>query len=276
MSAPRRWIEDGGSATPLERDLLRSGLSMDPPPNAQAAVWASLLTQIPPPAGPPGGAGSGGAGGKIAAAGKAAAAAKGVSGAAAAGLGASILKSVLVGAGSAAALVATYAAVTPARRSEPPAAVAHLVAPAPAALPPDNPVAPVLAPPAPVAPAAAPLAERRAVPEPRPAAAATDSVGAGGSTAATADRDTLLRDEIRMVSETREALRRGDASRALVLTEQMRTRFPGGVLVQEREALAIEALARSGRRADASARAAAFLRAYPKSMLAERVQTFAQ
>jgi outer membrane protein assembly factor BamD (BamD/ComL family) len=84
----------------------------------------------------------------------------------------------------------------------------------------------------------------------------------------------MLREENRQVSEARAALRRGDASGALVQLEQIRTRFPLGVLVQEREVLTIEALARSGRRADASARAEAFLQAYPTSTLAERVQGF--
>ena len=86
----------------------------------------------------------------------------------------------------------------------------------------------------------------------------------------------MLREENRQMSEARAAMRRGDAPGALALLEQVRARFPGGMLVQEREALAIEALARSGRRGDASARAAAFLQAYPTSMFAERVQTFAR
>jgi outer membrane protein assembly factor BamD (BamD/ComL family) len=90
------------------------------------------------------------------------------------------------------------------------------------------------------------------------------------------ERETMLREENQQMSDARAAMRRGDAPRALVLLEQVRARFPGGMLVQEREALAIEALARSGRRGDASARAAAFLRAYPTSMFAERVQAFAR
>ena len=41
--SPRRWIEEGGSATPFERDLLRSALSVEPPPDAQKEVWAGVL-----------------------------------------------------------------------------------------------------------------------------------------------------------------------------------------------------------------------------------------
>jgi outer membrane protein assembly factor BamD (BamD/ComL family) len=86
----------------------------------------------------------------------------------------------------------------------------------------------------------------------------------------------MLREESDRVAEARAALRRGDASAALAQLEQIRTRFPAGGLVQEREALTIEALARSGRRADASARAAAFLRAYPTSVHSQRVQGYIQ
>jgi hypothetical protein len=90
-----------------------------------------------------------------------------------------------------------------------------------------------------------------------------------------ADRKNQLRDESLLIGRARESMRAGDAPGALGLLEQARTRFPDGVLVQEREALAIETLYRSGQRAAASQRAAAFLRAYPWSPLAKRVQAFA-
>ena len=76
MSVPRRWLDDGASATPAERELLRSSLSMEPPPGAQGEVWAALLTKLPPP-GPLGGGGGGAGGaGHAATAGKVAVAAK--------------------------------------------------------------------------------------------------------------------------------------------------------------------------------------------------------
>jgi len=78
-----------------------------------------------------------------------------------------------------------------------------------------------------------------------------------------------------MMSEAYDMLHRGDAAGTLVLLDQIGARFPAGVLGQEREALSIEALYRSGRRAEASARAAAFLKANPSSTLATRVQSFA-
>ena len=73
----------------------------------------------------------------------------------------------------------------------------------------------------------------------------------------------------------RGALRGGDAAGALRKLDELGTRFPGGVLAQEREALAIEALYTTGQRAAASARAEAFLRAYPNSPHATRLRSFA-
>ena len=281
MNAPRRWIDEGGSATPFERDLLRSARSVEPPPGAQSQVLAALLASLPPPGGP-GGSGPAGAGGKGAVA-KAAA----TSGAAM-GAAAGILKGAVLGAGSAIALIAAYTAVTPmtsgtsGRRSEPPmnppAAMAPLrIAPAPIA--PVAPVAPVGAAPggddAQNRPTAPPVAVGVPVGGPTVEHRAAPAVTTGATGADTAiERETMLREENRQMSDARAAMRRGDAPGALALLEQVRAHFPGGVLVQEREALAIEALARSGRRSEASARAAAFLRAYPTSMLAERVQAF--
>ena len=65
--------------------------------------------------------------------------------------------------------------------------------------------------------------------------------------------------------QARQALRGGDATRALRLLAQCRRLFPTGVLAQERERLTIEALAAAGRGPEASARAAEFLRKYPDS-----------
>ena len=217
--------------------------------------------------------------------------------------GAGLLKSVLIGAGSAIAVLATYSAVAPPDPGfvapRPPAAVAPApTAPKPAGLSqrsarstsPDraggHPQDPEATPTSDLAPAEAPIPatppERRAPP---PATGAAPQVpgaaGLGGGNAvalppaaAAVERETMVREESRVVGEARAALRRGDASGALTQLEQIQARFPGGVLGQEREALTIEALARSGRRAEASSRAAAFLQAHPTSVLAGRVQPF--
>ena len=92
----------------------------------------------------------------------------------------------------------------------------------------------------------------------RPNAAATKEVVENA-------RASQLREESEMILGARRVLRAGDSWRALTLLDAARARFPEGILVQEREALSIEALVRSGQRALATKRAEAFLRAYPKS-----------
>lgn len=269
MNAPKRWLDDTEDSG--AQDLLRAGISVEPPPGAQDDVWASLVARIPPPGGPPGHPPGGGSG---AAAGKAAAVKAG-----AAAVSGGLIKSALIGAGSAVVLLAGYTAVTPSTsstsstpdRPEPPPAVSAA---------PDRPeplpisTAPVRAAPPPTAvvsaePSSEPSA-RPVVVEPHPIAAT-----APAPSVEPALRESMLREESRMVADARAALRRGDAGGALSMLEQIRAKFPGGVLVQEREALSIEALARSGRKADAAARAAAFVKAYPTSPLAARAQQFA-
>jgi hypothetical protein len=62
-----------------------------------------------------------------------------------------------------------------------------------------------------------------------------------------------------------------DPRQALALTAEHARRFPNGMLAHEREVLAIEALARLGRRDDARARATAFSASYPGSPYQSRV-----
>jgi hypothetical protein len=83
-----------------------------------------------------------------------------------------------------------------------------------------------------------------------------------------------LREESALVASARAAVRRGDGAAALALLETARVRHPKGVLLQEREVLAIEALAQTNDAAGASRRASAFLRAFPTSPHASHVRTF--
>jgi hypothetical protein len=80
-----------------------------------------------------------------------------------------------------------------------------------------------------------------------------------------------VQEEARLVGRAREALRGGDPALALQRLEEIRLRFPGGVVRQEREALTIEALVRLGRHDDAARRAAAFVREFPASPYVARV-----
>jgi predicted Zn-dependent protease len=81
-----------------------------------------------------------------------------------------------------------------------------------------------------------------------------------------------LREESRALGEAREALRSGDAEGAIERLDALGNRYPDGILAQEREALAIEALYRVGKRDAAQTRAAAFLRAYPSSPHATKIR----
>ena len=295
MSAPKRWLEDG-STSDVERDLLRSGLAMDPPPGAEGEVWAALLGKLPPPPPPgdlppaDGGAAAGNAASGAHAAAKAVTAAK-LASAPIAVLGGGVLKSALIGAGSALALVATYAVVAPpsAPDASPPSPAALSAAPSSSAIarapipprPAPEPSVALSALPALAASASAAPSPSAASADPRPAPPspppATGSLPAAGEPAVlAAERETMIREESRLVGEARDALRRGDAPGALTLLEQIRGRFPAGVLGQEREVLTIEALARSGRRPEAAARADAFIKAHPQSPLVTRVESFSR
>ncbi len=84
-----------------------------------------------------------------------------------------------------------------------------------------------------------------------------------GPTAPAGDR---LAQEQALVDTARAALARGRAADALRAADEHATRFPGGKLAEERENLAIQALAFAGRRDEALARAARFHERYPGSL----------
>lgn len=292
---PKRWLDDPMSATPLERDLLRTGLDDEPPPEAKAAVWAALVPQFPPPGGAPG----------VAAKAASAKAAAGAGGAGAAGaIGGGLLKSALIGAGSAAALIAAYSVITPSKSEAPRPPPSAVIADAPGAVVtgarstgasaprpidsgktldpdvrPDLPL-PSAGAPSPAAipsgSAAAPQASGGSAAEPsRPEDFTAHGAATIGSEPPVAgDRQSQLLEESRRLTEARGALRSGDANATIAALRDLDRQFPGGGLGQEREALMIEALAASGRRAEAKARAEAFLKAYPSSPHATRVQAY--
>jgi hypothetical protein len=70
--------------------------------------------------------------------------------------------------------------------------------------------------------------------------------------------------EAELLAQAQAALRSNPAH-ALALTREHKRRFPGGVLAQEREVIAIEALSRLGREHEARGRADQFDKSYPGS-----------
>ena len=65
----------------------------------------------------------------------------------------------------------------------------------------------------------------------------------------------------------RTALGRGDPAHALASTDEHARRFPRGALSEEREAIAVQALAQSGRADEARSRALRFKKDHPESIL---------
>jgi hypothetical protein len=313
MNAPRRLLDDA-STDAASRRLLEAHDALRPPPGASAQVRAALITQIGPAGDPSVGAppaGSPPASPSLAGAARVAGTAKAAGGPLIlikpALVGAGLMAAILGGvsqfeqrtsppapASVAAAgprtnhegisTISTPVGTSQATASAVPERSAAPEAPRPAARPaPGDPQA------APPRPADAP------VDDPGPAAPSGESGGKidqaggnGGSSAASGGdgasgasgeanlRASQLREEASLVRQAREALRGGEASRALGLLDEAQRTIPGGALGQEREALAIEALARSGQRAAAAARAAEFLRRHPTSPHAAQMRSFAE
>jgi hypothetical protein len=114
----------------------------------------------------------------------------------------------------------------------------------------------------------------RPVPTPTPAlppAAApppvADGVPASRPRRARAGASDALARERQLLDLARGALERGEAAAALAATARHERLFPEGVLVQEREAMAIRALAMLGRLPEARTRAARFRERFPDSVL---------
>ena len=226
MTDPKRWTE-GGEANELERELLSAGQSSRMTDAERRAIWASIALTLPSVAAPL-------AAKPLASAGSA--------------LSTYLTKGVVI---LAAVGGLTYGA-TRLMRPEAATAVAHAA--------PSHPTGPVQVPPRAPEPLVAPSI---AVPvEPETALAPT---GASDTKAKPGPTETQLREESLALLDARTALRAGQAGRALELLDQMRTRFPRGALGQEREALTIEALAKTGQAAAAERRADAFVRNHPHS-----------
>lgn len=85
-----------------------------------------------------------------------------------------------------------------------------------------------------------------------------------------AGKETLA-DEMRYLEAAQRALRDGNGARALAWLDEHKSRFPNGVLAEERLAARVLALCRVGRSADARREAEAFVRIAPHSPLLVQV-----
>jgi hypothetical protein len=151
-----------------------------------------------------------------------------------------------VGAASGALVVGSWIGTprtTPAVAPAPTASSAVAIPIAPSTIP----IAPSIVPPVTTAPV---VASR----SPEPVARAVPSAGDG------------LARERTLIDRGRAALARGDGSAALLAIDEHARRFPNGALAEERELLAVRALAATGQRDAMHKRAAAFRQTFPDSV----------
>lgn len=113
--------------------------------------------------------------------------------------------------------------------------------------------------------------------EPRDDVAPVVSVDALPSVAAPAvPAPRTCEGELELVERSDAKLRAGDAQGALALARQHAARCPHGEFVQERERIAIEALAQLGLRNEVRTRARAFERQFPASPHLWRIRSLAE
>lgn len=188
----------------------------------------------------------------------------------------SILSGALIG-GALGVLVSGAAVLLPSRSEPPmvapppPTEIVNLATSAvPAAPAPSSETSPVpvtTSAPRPPRPAPPPAASSAPAPLPPPS-----------SPAPTARSDTPpqgdLASEVYLLQRALRAMKTNPAE-ALSLTTELAARFPRGVLIEERESVAIQALAQLGRRAEASARAKRFVASYPRSAHWPRIEALA-
>jgi hypothetical protein len=94
--------------------------------------------------------------------------------------------------------------------------------------------------------------------------------GEAGVASSSATRNPSGVAEVRLLTAAQEVLDR-EPGKALAMCDEHARRFPTGVLIEERELLAMQALMALNRAEDAKKRAAAFKAAFPDSPLEHRV-----
>lgn len=254
MADPKRWLESDES-TPLERELLGRERDASHDPMLQSAVWSAVVGGLPPSGGDggiepgPGGAEAGATGAALGA------------GSVAKLSSVTILKPFVIGllSGGVAMTAVELASsgVPPARRSA--AVQPRATAPRPdvAASPP---------------PRAAGIERTKASRESARAAVPAPSASAEPEPAF----ESTLRAERDALTRARAALQSGDPVEAISILEAAERTIERPMLGQEREVLAIRALAAAGRADAAGTRARRFLAAFPDSPHGAAVRRFAE
>jgi hypothetical protein len=312
MNAPKRWLDVDSGSSELERTILRTGLDVEIPEGAEDKIWVSLAALVPATvvgagaalASSTASASTGAASGS----GAAAVGATATSASVKVGLPA-LLKAFAIGAASGTLLVGGAVELTagsgqqgnkateqhravqldgvpatrkgdaqrPAGQSSQVGAVAdRQMHPQEA---PRDAVPRALSAPRMVLGSEGASVDRPGSAVSASSVAAFDSPAPPGNIVtgeleASGIRASRLREEAQVLKRARDSLRRGDLAGAFAALEVARSQFQDGALGEEREALTIELLAKSGQRDAARARADAFLSAFPRSPYAARVRDF--
>jgi len=230
---PKRWLSDGSDASNLERELLGSMRDVRPPAHAREQAWRGIAASL--------------AAGAVATSVAPAAASSTAAKTGVLATSTLLTKAIVTLAASGIAVGGYFAAQ---QAFEPPAAQPRERA-------------------AEVVPAA-----RAKQVEPTPSVEANEIVQPEAlepNALKLAPRNSerkrkdLLIAESALLTRARAALRAGDPSGAQRLIDRMTSEFPGGVLEQEREVLAIEVVAARGDTAAAKQRTMSFAKRYPSS-----------
>jgi hypothetical protein len=249
MGDPERLLSRISDSDDLERELLGSIQRLDPPAGAQAEGWARLSAQIAAVA-------------LVGTAHGSAAAASAVGAAAPAAAKAGLLPAAIqllsgkVAIALAISAVAVGASAVWVHESH------DSGVPAAPSVRPANPLSEQLS----AALPAAPDPALQLVP---------DSDPGKESSVADQHRRDMLSAESALLTQARAELRSGDANGAQQVLNTLRSKFPKGMLGQEREVLAIEVLSARGNKAAAQRRARAFIAAYPRSPHSAQLSRYA-
>jgi hypothetical protein len=93
--------------------------------------------------------------------------------------------------------------------------------------------------------------------------------------ASSIDALDALADERTLLDRARGAIEREDGAAALAATAEHARKYPGGIFVQEREAIAVRALVLLGRTDEARASVARFRERFPDSLLLPALESSA-
>jgi hypothetical protein len=119
--------------------------------------------------------------------------------------------------------------------------------------------------------AAPPVPQDEPAPPPSAPAAPVPTQAPRASASAEPDNRSLA-GERALLDVARTALANGDPARALQAVARHEKTYPNGLLVEEREALAVKALAAAGRNDEARARGGRFVKRFPNGLMRPAVE----